>query len=87
MVSVVGIALMTVLAYYRSWSKDADKTPCEGFRKHSAGTAAGRPAQRLRTTLRVVWSGMWLEFDVTRSSNKKISLQAARSIPGQARRP
>jgi len=26
-VSVVGIALMTVLAYYRSWSKKADKKP------------------------------------------------------------
>jgi hypothetical protein len=26
-VSVVGIALMTLLAYYRSWSKEADKKP------------------------------------------------------------
>lgn len=30
-VSVVGIALMTLLAYYRSWSKEADKKPVKGF--------------------------------------------------------
>ena len=28
-VSVVGIAMMTVLAYYRSWSKAADKKPAK----------------------------------------------------------
>ncbi|MET4068192.1 hypothetical protein ABID58_002989 [Bradyrhizobium sp. S3.2.6] len=27
MVSIVGILMMTVLAYYRSWSKNADKAP------------------------------------------------------------
>ena len=32
-VSVVGIALMTAVAYYRSWSKSADKA------KSSASTA------------------------------------------------
>jgi hypothetical protein len=26
-VSVVGILMMTALAYYRSWSKNADKAP------------------------------------------------------------
>jgi hypothetical protein len=26
-VSIVGIAMMTALAYYRSWSKNADKAP------------------------------------------------------------
>jgi OpgC protein len=30
-VSVLGIALMTLLAYYRSWSKEADKKPAKGF--------------------------------------------------------
>ena len=30
-VSVIGIALMTLLAYYRSWSKEADKKPVKGF--------------------------------------------------------
>jgi hypothetical protein len=28
-VSTVGIAMMTVLAYYRSWSKAADKKPAK----------------------------------------------------------
>jgi hypothetical protein len=28
-VSIVGILLMTVLAYYRSWSKNADKAPAK----------------------------------------------------------
>jgi hypothetical protein len=40
-VSVVGIVMMTVLAYYRSWSKAADKKPA----KASTG-AAPTPASR-----------------------------------------
>lgn len=39
LVSVVGIALMTVLAYYRSWSKDVDKSHA----KASATTASAQP--------------------------------------------
>jgi hypothetical protein len=30
-VSAVGVALMTVLAYYRSWSKAADKKPAKAL--------------------------------------------------------
>jgi hypothetical protein len=37
LVSVAGIALMTVLAYYRSWSKEIDKPPA-----NSASRAAAR---------------------------------------------
>jgi hypothetical protein len=33
-VSVIGIALMTLLAYYRSWSKEVDKKPAKGFSNH-----------------------------------------------------
>jgi hypothetical protein len=33
-VSVIGIALMTLLAYYRSWSKEVDKKPAKGFKHH-----------------------------------------------------
>jgi hypothetical protein len=39
-VSAVGIALMTLLAYYRSWSKDADKKPV----KASTGPLPVRPS-------------------------------------------
>jgi hypothetical protein len=39
-VSVVGIAMMTVLAYYRSWSKDADKKPA----KASVHAAPAQPS-------------------------------------------
>jgi hypothetical protein len=28
-VSIAGIILMTMLAYYRSWSKDADRKPAK----------------------------------------------------------
>jgi OpgC protein len=28
-VSIVGISMMTALAYYRSWSKNADKAPAK----------------------------------------------------------
>jgi hypothetical protein len=38
LVSVVGIALMTVLAYYRSWSKDVD-------RSHAKASASTAPTQ------------------------------------------
>ena len=38
-VSAVGIAMMTVLAYYRSWSKDADKKPAKASTNSSAGAA------------------------------------------------
>lgn len=33
-VSVIGIALMTLLAYYRSWSKEVDKKPAKHFLDH-----------------------------------------------------
>jgi hypothetical protein len=39
-VSAVGIAMMTVLAYYRSWSKDADRKPA----KASTSTAPAKPS-------------------------------------------
>jgi hypothetical protein len=39
-VSAVGIATMTVLAYYRSWSKDADRKPA----KASTNTAPAKPS-------------------------------------------
>jgi hypothetical protein len=39
-VSVVGIVLMTVLAYYRSWSKNADRKPA----KPPMSTAPARPS-------------------------------------------
>jgi hypothetical protein len=31
-VSIVGISMMTALAYYRSWSKNADKAPTAKLR-------------------------------------------------------
>ena len=39
LVSAVGIALMTLLAYYGSWSKDADKSHA----KTSGSTAPAQP--------------------------------------------
>jgi hypothetical protein len=47
LVSVVGIALMTVLAYYRSSSKGCRQVACEGICQHSANA---RP--RVRSGLR-----------------------------------
>jgi hypothetical protein len=31
-VSIVGVLMMTALAYYRSWSKNADKAPAANLR-------------------------------------------------------
>ncbi|TNY02710.1 OpgC domain-containing protein, partial [Escherichia coli] len=42
-VSVVGIVLMTVLAYYRSWSKKVDKAPKPPAAATTA--AAAKPAE------------------------------------------
>ena len=49
-VSAVGIALMTALAYYRSWSKNADKKPAKAWR--GIGAAVGWCKRRVKREMR-----------------------------------
>ena len=43
-VSAVGIALMMALAYYRSWSKNADKKPAKASTSASTSTLPAQPS-------------------------------------------